>query len=270
MHSDPNDFVIPPIPNLYFMRDNASWIGEGVSLNNPHWPARRRESLLLGTVYRHHPRFANLGTPIWFGDRPEHVWPATLEGGDILVLNRHTLLVGCGERTAPAAVEMLAERLFQESSFQEVLVARFRKARSVMHLDTVLTQVDRHVFNVYPGIFESMQLFSLTYRQGSIHVDALPMEHIQAELARVLEVDSIRFITTGGDYIHQQREQWDDGSNTFAIAPGVVMAYSRNAATNRKLRDAGLEVIEIDASELPRGRGGSRCMTQPIYRREIP
>ncbi len=257
--------VLRPLPNLLFMRDNASWIKSGLSLNVLATPARERESLYVEAIYRHHPRFRSAGFSVWYGNRPDDRYPASIEGGDVLVLNTRTVMIGIGERTAPAAVEMLAHRLFDEAGVEEVIVAHLRQERAVMHLDTVFTMVDVAKFNVYPGILSEMDVHVLR-PAGSSRVKVEAADDLVSVLRRCLGRDDLVMIPTGGDAIGRQREQWDDGNNTLALEPGVVVAYQRNQHTNRLLRDHGVEVIELDASELCRGRGGSRCMTQPILR----
>ena len=265
--SDRFDAVMPALPNMLFMRDNAAWIGDGLMLSVLAAPARRPESVLVSTVYRHHPTLAVGDRPIWYGDGEHDVIPASVEGGDVLVLYDRTVLVGSGERTSPAAVEGLARRLFAGGRVQRVIVAHMPSRRSFMHLDTVFTMVDVDAVNVFPNVLDAMEVFvlepdtpdSLAVRQADGLVPA-----IEEALDRRLRV-----ITTGGDAIGRMREQWDDGNNTLALAPGVVVAYARNQETNRRLRDAGIEVLELDASELCRGRGGSRCLTQPVQRAEV-
>jgi arginine deiminase len=258
-------YVLRPLPNLLFMRDNAAWINNGLCLSVLATPARARESRYMRAIYRHHPRFASASFPVWYGIEGEDGYPASIEGGDLLVLSPSTVIVGLGERTAPAAVEILARRLFAEGSVERIIVIHLRHHRSVMHLDTVFTMVDVDTFNVFPGILDSADVHTLvpgTSRQ----IDVEPAPNLESALSTALESDSIRFIPTGGDAIGRLREQWDDGNNTLALEPGVVVAYARNVETNRRLRSSGVEVLEIEASELCRGRGGSRCMTQPIQR----
>jgi arginine deiminase len=258
------NYVLPPLPNLFFMRDNAAWIGSGVAFSVLATPARARESLYLRAVYRFHPDFRGENVPIWYGREAVHQYPASLEGGDVLVLDDRTVLIGCGERTVPAAAELLAHRLLGEEEFENVVVVHFRKGRAIMHLDTVLTMVDVSRFNFFPGVQLGMEAFILRRGRGSDlsvrKADGL-VEALTECLGRPLE-----FIASGENEIGYVREQWDDGHNTLAIAPGVVISYMRNSVTNQRLRDAGVEVLELDASELCRGRGGSRCMTQPVVR----
>lgn len=261
-------YVLRPLPNLLFMRDNAAWINNGLSLSVLAWPARARESRYMRAIYRHHPRFDGLEFPLWYGRGAEDVYPASLEGGDVLVLSPETVVVGLGERTAPAAVEMLARRLFAEGTVQNVVVVHLRQARSVMHLDTVFTMVDVDKFNVFPGLLDGADVHTLTARPGG-GVDVRKEDGLAEALKAALGSEALALVPTGGDAIGRLREQWDDGNNTLALEPGVVVAYERNQETNRRLRQAGVEVLELAASELCRGRGGSRCMTQPLFRDPI-
>ena len=258
-------YVLRPLPNLLFMRDNAAWINNGLSLNALATPARERESLYMRAIYRHHPMFADTRFRVWYGNRPEDHYPASIEGGDVLVLAPEVVMIGLGERTAPAAAELLARRLFADGTVQRVIVVHLRHDRAVMHLDTVFTMVDVDKFNVFPGMLDSVDVHTLRPGPGA----TLEVEHhhgLEPALSDALGRGDLQFIPTGGDAIGRLREQWDDGNNTLALEPGVVVAYQRNQETNRRLRDHGVEVLELDASELCRGRGGSRCMTQPILR----
>ncbi len=258
-------YVLRPLPNLLFMRDNASWIHDGLSLNVLATPARDPESLYIRAIYEHHPRFRAVDFPVWYGDDPEHRFPASLEGGDVLVLDDRTVMVGLGERTAPAAVEMLAHRLFAAGRVETVIAAHLRQERAVMHLDTVFTMIDAGTFNVFPDILDEMEVHLLRPAANG-RVAVSETAGVEAALVEALGRGRFTMVPTGGDALGRLREQWDDGNNTLALEPGVVVAYARNVETNRRLRDAGIEVLELDASELCRGRGGSRCMTQPLLR----
>ena len=264
--ADRHDTVIRPLPNMMFMRDNAAWIGTGLMFAILAWPVRRPESLLMSALYRHHPRFRAAGFPVWYGDREFDVFPASIEGGDVLVVGNRTLLLGSGERTAPAAIEALAGRVFEAGEFDRVIVARFPRDRSFMHLDTVFTMVDRDAVNMFPDLVDRMDVHSV--RPGPHGLVVSEETGLLPALESALD-RRLRLVTTGGDAVDQVREQWDDGNNTLAVEPGVVIAYARNRETNARLRENGIEVLELDASELCRGRGGSRCLTQPLEREEL-
>ncbi len=255
-----------PIPNLYFMRDPAAVIGNGISINSMHTDARRREPMIIKYIYDFNPMFKMDYSPLWYN----HTIPHSIEGGDILVLSKEVIAIGCSQRTSASAIELLSRNLFASNdNIKEVLAVQIPPVRAFMHLDTVFTMVDRDKFTIYPGIQDKVRVYSLT-NSGSKGVKVKVEDDLLDTLRRSLKLPAINLIQSGGgDAITAAREQWNDSTNTLAIAPGVVVTYSRNEASNEVLRRNGIEVVEIDGSELVRGRGGPRCMSMPMVREEI-
>ncbi|MBF9127406.1 arginine deiminase [Plantactinospora sp. S1510] len=255
------DFVIDPLPNLLFARDSSTWIGDHAAVTSLAMPARRRETSLTDAIYRHHPRFA--GTPFVYGPELEH-----LEGGDVLLLASGVVAVGVGERTTPAGAERLARRVFEARLAHTILVVPIAQERATMHLDTVATMVDVDAVLMYPNIADTLSAYTVVAgAEGELSLDG-PAPFLRAA-ADAMDLDTLRVIDTGLDPVTAEREQWDDGNNTLAIAPRLAVAYERNVETNAQLERAGIEVIRIAGSELGSGRGGPRCMSCPLVREPL-
>ena len=266
-HVDDYPFVTDPMPNLYFTRDPFASIGNGVSLNKMYSITRSRETIFGEYIFKYHPTYKT--TPLYYS-RYEDV---NIEGGDIMVLNNHVLVVGVSQRTCAEAVERLAKNLFynNETDFDTVLAFTIPQARTFMHLDTVFTQVDVNKFAIHKGCYEKLKIFRIT--KDFNNDKKVKVIELDQKLEDVLESYIGLPITLipcgGGDTISADREQWSDGSNFVAIAPGEVIAYERNDITNAALIKAGIKVHIIPSSELSRGRGGPRCMCMPLEREEL-
>lgn len=256
-------FYLPPLPSMYFMRDHGITLEKGIIVSTMFNDARKREPLFLKAVIQHHPEFSGARV---LSTEP---MPRGIEGGDVLVLNRDTLLVGLSQRTTEQAIETLAQRLLiEEPILKQVLVMQIPIKRAYMHLDTVFTMVDYDKFLFFPGIRDMVYMYRLS-RGAKDRVHAEQLGSIKDGLELALG-HSVQIIYSGGSTSYEaSREQWNDSTNTLAVAPGKVIVYNRNQLTNKILRKAGIEIIEIEGSELVRGRGGPRCMSMPLERENI-
>lgn len=261
-------FYLDPMPNVYFTRDQQAAIGSGMTINRMTFRARRRESLFMETILKNHPDFKNATIPVW-RDRYHH---GRLEGGDELVLNNHVLAVGISQRTSATAITDLAHNLFDHSSYDTILAIKIPHNHAMMHLDTVFTMINYNQFTVHPFILDKAGKIDIYVLQPDDHngVKITEKNDLVQVLKENLHLSELDLIPTGGgDPIAAPREQWNDGSNTLAIAPGEVVTYDRNYVSNDLLRKHGIIVHEIRSSELSRGRGGPRCMSCPLIREDL-
>ena len=260
-------FIADPMPNLYFTRDPFASIGNGISLNKMYSVTRNRETIYAEYIFNYHPEYKEQVTKYYDRYNPYHI-----EGGDILNINNHVLAVGISQRTEPEAIDELAKNLFKnpECEIDTVLAFNIPNSRAFMHLETVFTQIDYDKFTYHPGIMDTLQVFEITEGDDPDSFEDLTVTEINDSLENILRKYVGRDITlipcAGGDKVAAEREQWNDGSNTLCIAPGVVIVYDRNNITNELLRDNGIKVLEMHSAELSRGRGGPRCMSMPLQR----
>ena len=267
--NSPDKFIAEPMPNLYFTRDNFASVGEGANLNRMYSVTRNRESIYAEYIFKYHKEYKD--TPLYFNR--SYDWHT--EGGDFLNLNEHIVAVGISQRTIPEAIDQMAKNFFKDPKckIDTVLAFNIPVSRAFMHLDTVFTQVDIDKFTYHPGIMGDLQVFEITEGFDPDTSEDLNVREIKAPLDKILEKylgRKIKLIPcAGGDRVAAEREQWNDGSNTLAIAPGVVIVYDRNDVTNEVLKKSGIKVLEIHGAELSRGRGGPRCMSMPLEREDV-
>jgi arginine deiminase len=286
-------FDLNPVPNYFFMRDPQVVLGDGVIVCGMATEARRREALLSKYVFQYHSAFR--GRDLFWADFTDGEGASpTIEGGDVLVASRELLLVGLTQRTNRAAIRRLAKSLKDAGAgVKTIIVVELPKQRSFMHLDTVFTFTSRHECLIYPPVIlprgsQPATVTSLDLTSKSM--TATPQKSLLAALKKYkFDLDPI--YCGGKRAVDQQREQWTDGANAFALAPGVIVCYERNVRTAEELSRQGYKIlyeddilmgreelelwtdkkyaIQIAGPELSRARGGPRCMTMPLSRKDL-
>ena len=265
----PDKFIAKPMPNLYFTRDDFASVGNGIDLHRMYSDTRNRETIYAEYIFKYHPDYKNVTK---YYDR-SYLWHT--EGGDLLNLNENVVAIGISERTQAEAIDQLAKNYFKnfDCNIETILAFKIPESRAFMHLDTVFTQIDKYTFTYHPGIIGDLEVYEITEGFDPTTFDDLVVKKINAPLNKILERylnHPVKLIPcAGGDKVSSEREQWNDGTNTLCIAPGVVVVYDRNNITNEILRNEGIKVIEIHGAELSRGRGGPRCMSMPLVREDV-
>ena len=268
--SDESEFLADPMPNLYFTRDPFASAGNGVILNKMYSVTRNRETIYAEYIFNYHPEYKGKVNKYYDRYLPYHI-----EGGDVLNLSNHVLAVGISQRTESGAIDELAKNMFRnpDCEIDTILAFNIPESRAFMHLDTVFTQIDYDKFTFHPGIMDTLEVFEITEGDIPDSDEDLNVKKVEGSLEEILEKYLGRKVTlipcAGGERISSEREQWNDGTNTLCIAPGVVVVYDRNNITNNILREHGIKVLEMSSAELSRGRGGPRCMSMPLVREDL-
>lgn len=273
IRGESEEFLLDPLPNMYFMRDAAAVVHNGIIFSNMKHKARQRETDILSFILKNHPDFKNEFSPIFPNENipDENKLSLNIEGGDVIVLSDKALAIGHSERTDSESIKEVAKEMLKNDDFDRVYEVILPKERNYMHLDTVFTIIDENLIITYPHALESLQQTKIYTKESVDHFGNINLncETINDSFINILdkEIKSLEIIHVGNSEPEcSSREQWYDGANVFALGPRKVISYNRNKCTNNSLRDAGVEVIEIRGSELVRGLGGPRCMTMPIYR----
>jgi len=281
-----HSFILNPAPpNLLFTRDLAAVAGNQIIISKAAKKARARESLLMEMIVENHPMFESIKNNAIYTSGQQ-----SIEGGDVLIVSDKIVMIGMSERTSFSGLMNVAERLLK-SDVQHILAVDIPKKRSSMHLDTIFTFADETECVVFPPAIEEQENNVVEVYKNNDSIQFKSHQSVKSALEK-LTGKPFTFIKCGGeDRTTQFREQWTDGANVFALAPGVIVGYERNTTTFLELekhgyrlmnqyefidefvlsgfdpQKAGKIAISFQGHELCRGRGGARCMTLPILRK---
>ncbi len=260
------ELVIDPMPNLYFTRDPFASIGNGVSINRMKYPTRRRETIFANFIFSVNKKYKNV--PKYFNRNDKY----TIEGGDIFIYNKQTLVIGVSERTNIEAIKLIAKNIKnnKECSFKKIIAINVPPMPNLMHLDTWLTMLDYDKFLYSPNMLDVLKVWEIDLTKNKI--EAIERnESLESILEKIINKKPILIPIAGKNatQLDIDIETHFDGTNFVVIRPGVVTGYSRNEKTIRALKDAGIKVLSFNGDQLSLGMGSARCMSMPLIREDI-
>jgi arginine deiminase len=280
-------YAMPPLPNLFFTRDAAMVVGEGVIIGSMRYTVRWTEEILMKALFQFHPRLGNAG--LIYDGSEERRTGYTIEGGDVHVLRPDTVIMGLSQRSSPSAFDGITAELARNHGIEHVIIVVLPSDRAMIHLDMIFTMVDRELAVIFPPAFVGPDRYAVLYHRSGKGGGVQEMPNLFTALRQVgLPLEPI--FCGGERRAFQEREQWSSGCNFVALRPGVVLGYSRNERTYEAMeRDGGFRVVDgtdfltgesqvvageravltFEGGELVRGGGGSRCMTLPVLREDI-
>ena len=261
-----NELVVDPMPNLYFTRDPFASIGNGISINRMKYKTRRRETIFADFIFSVNKKYKN--TPKYFNRNDKY----TIEGGDIFIYNKETLVIGVSERTSIDAIKLIAKNIKnnKECSFKKIIAINVPPKPNLMHLDTWLTMLDYDKFLYSPNMLDVLKVWEIDLTKNKI--EAIEKnEPLESILEKIINKKPILIPIAGknASQLDIDVETHFDGTNFVVIRPGVVTGYSRNEKTIKALKDAGIKVLSFNGDQLSLGMGSARCMSMPLIREDI-
>ncbi|MEQ1803826.1 MAG: arginine deiminase family protein [Burkholderiaceae bacterium] len=260
-------FVLPPLPHALFMRDSHNWVQSGVSLNQVGRHGPRIEASLVGAIYRFHPRFEPARPHTWWGEAGVAAPRACAAGGDIMALGKSVVLIGVGAGTQARAAVEIARGLFEGGAAHTVIAAQMPQPAGES-LGCVFTYCAPDVVTYRPDVVDRItcQEWRPAAQSGGIAVNPRAGMHLLDVLSEALHIPTLNAIATGTDSHEDTTQPWDDGNGALALAPGVAIAFERNVQSNQRLRQAGIEVIEVPGTELSRVGARAHGLVCPLVR----